>query len=272
MSLNPIPTTLKLEMNRKHRKEKKRKIRAVSSPKSPEVTYRKQLSFLVNRMRKEVADNLIPALISLEPEYVADTYAKTLEEVFDRMRRSFDNIETQASIVSNSFVGNSNSVNKRRFYRAMEEAVGVNLHSVIQNENLEDILVATTRENVSLIKSIPEEYFKNIESIVFSNTVQSRSSSSIIKQIQKQGNSTLKRAKLIARDQSSKLNSALNQQRQKNLGVEEYIWRTAGDSRVRESHESKNGKIFRWDDPPSDTGHPGQDIQCRCVAQAIINV
>jgi SPP1 gp7 family putative phage head morphogenesis protein len=259
-------------MNRNHRKQNKRKMRAVSSPKSPEIKYRRQLDFLVRKLKQQINSNLIPALKAFESEYVTDAYAKSLEEVFDRMRRSFDNVAKQAAIVSNSFVNESNQVNKRRFYKAMEEAVGVDLQSIVRSENLEDILVATTIENVSLIKSIPDEYFKNIESIVFTNTTQGRTASSMIKQIQKQGKVTTRRAKLIARDQSSKLNSALNQQRQKNLGVEEYIWRTAGDSRVREDHNSKNGKIFRWDSPPADTGHPGQDIQCRCVAQPIINI
>jgi SPP1 gp7 family putative phage head morphogenesis protein len=188
------------------------------------------------------------------------------------MRRNFDGIGKQAEIISRAFVEDSDAVNKRRFYNAIEEGIGVNLQSIVTNENLEDVLVATTRENVSLIKSIPEEYFKNIESIVFSNTTQGRSATSMIKQIQKQGKTTVKRAKLIARDQSSKLNSALNQKRQTNLGIEEYIWRTSGDSRVRHNHADKNGKIFRWDTPPADTGHPGQDIQCRCVAQPIIKL
>lgn len=188
------------------------------------------------------------------------------------MRRAFLGIGKQAQIVASSFIEESNQANKRKFYSAIEQGIGVDLGSIVQIENLEDILTATTRENVSLIKSIPEEYFKNIESIVFSNTTQGREANSMIKAISKQGKTTSKRAKLIARDQSSKLNSALNQQRQQNLGIEEYIWRTASDGRVRDNHASKNGKIFRWNDPPQDTGHPGQDIQCRCVAQPIIKL
>ena len=176
-------------------------------------------------------------------------------------------------MVASSFVENSDNTNKRRFYAAMEEAVGVNLETIIQSEGLDDILRATTQENVTLIRSIPEEYFKKIETIVYSNTTQGSKAGSMIKQIQKLNKTTTKRAKLIARDQSSKLNSALNQQRQQNLGVEEYIWRTSGDGeRVRPTHRSKNGKVFRWDTPPKDTGHPGQDIQCRCVAVPIINL
>ena len=86
------------------------------------------------------------------------------------------------------------------------------------------------------------------------------------------GKSTKKRAKLIARDQTQKVNAAVTQGRQSNLGVTEYIWRTSSDERVRESHKSKNGKRFRWDSPPADTGHPGQDIQCRCVAEPVIEL
>ena len=45
-----------------------------------------------------------------------------------------------------------------------------------------------------------------------------------------------------------------------------YIWRTAGDGKVRSSHAANNGKIFAWDDPPP-TGHPGEDYGCRCTAE-----
>jgi len=244
----------------------------VKTPKSPEVRYRKQLSALTARLRNDVNTQIVPLLRQLQSEYINDAYAKTLEEAFNRLRRAYSDINENAQIVANYFVNNSNQANKQRFYSAMENAVGINLQTVLQNEGLEDVLVATTRENVSLIRSIPEEYFKNIESIVFSGTTQGNNASSMIKQISKQGKVSNNRAKLIARDQSSKLNSALTQQRSQNLGVEEYIWRTSGDERVRDSHRNKNGKIFKWSNPPKDTGHPGQDIQCRCVAQPIIKI
>ena len=80
------------------------------------------------------------------------------------------------------------------------------------------------------------------------------------------------RAKLISRDQTSKLNSALTQKRAQNLGVEEYVWVTAKDDRVRPTHQANNGKIFRWDEPPKPTGNPGEDINCRCVAQPILKI
>lgn len=45
-----------------------------------------------------------------------------------------------------------------------------------------------------------------------------------------------------------------------------YIWRTSGDDKVRPSHAINNGRIFSWDNPP-ETGHPGEDYNCRCWAE-----
>lgn len=244
----------------------------MKTPKTPEVKYRRQLQILTANLRRDTNALIVPLLKQFESEYVNDAYAKTLEQAFENLRKMYVDIGVKAKSVSNSFVTNADSNNKRRFYKAMEDAVGVNLETIIQGEGLDDILVASTQENVALIRSIPEEYFKKIETLVYSSTTQGDTAGSMIKQIQKIGKTTTSRAKLIARDQSSKLNSVLSQQRQQNLGVEEYVWRTSGDERVRDNHRSKNGKTFRWDKPPKDTGHPGQDIQCRCVAQPIIKV
>jgi SPP1 gp7 family putative phage head morphogenesis protein len=42
-----------------------------------------------------------------------------------------------------------------------------------------------------------------------------------------------------------------------------YVWRTAGDNRVRGEHAARNGQIFAWNDPP-EHGHPGREANCRC--------
>ncbi len=47
-----------------------------------------------------------------------------------------------------------------------------------------------------------------------------------------------------------------------------YIWRTAGDSKVRSSHAERNGETFSWDAPP-EGGHPGEAPNCRCRAEDV---
>lgn len=44
-----------------------------------------------------------------------------------------------------------------------------------------------------------------------------------------------------------------------------YVWRAQRDERVRPSHRVRDGRIFSWSNPP-DTGHPGEDYNCRCEA------
>lgn len=234
-----------------------------------EVQYRKELLTLTRRLRDDTNAQLLPQLKRLEPEYINDAYAKTLEQVFNNLELGYVGLNNQAQIVANEFTSRVNVANQKRFQNSVKSVVGIDLQSVVQTEGLTDILTATTRQNVSLIESIPEEYFKKLETIVWTETTQGSSASSMIDQITDLYKVTDNRARVIARDQTSKLNAALNQERQQSLGVEQYIWRTAEDERVRPSHEANDGKIFSYDDPP-ETGHPSHDVLCRCVAQAIL--
>ena len=74
----------------------------------------------------------------------------------------------------------------------------------------------------------------------------------------------------LTRDQTQKQISNLTQARHRQMGIVEYRWSTSEDERVREEHAANNGKVFRWDTPPPITGHPGNDILCRCVERPII--
>jgi len=89
------------------------------------------------------------------------------------------------------------------------------------------------------------------------------------------GDITDRRARIIARDQTSKLVSSFNEARQTQLGIHEYIWSGALDARERDSHRRMEGQRCRWDAPPSVDGeavHPGHAILCRCVAQPVISI
>lgn len=55
---------------------------------------------------------------------------------------------------------------------------------------------------------------------------------------------------------------------QSKLKGHDYVWRTQSDNLVRWEHIVKNGRIFKWDDPPAG-GHPGQDYGCRCWAEPL---
>lgn len=86
-----------------------------------------------------------------------------------------------------------------------------------------------------------------------------------------------KRARFIARQETSLFTTAFKTAHYQASGIKKYKWRTVGDGAVRHDHERLNGRIFAYDKPPivdqetGRTGNPGQDYNCRCVDSPIID-
>ena len=161
---------------------------------------------------------------------------------------------------------NTAAFNKAQFRRTVKSVIGVD--PLTAEPWLRDMLSTTVTANVSLIKNIGEQTAVQVEQLVTTALRNGTGQDDLAGQIQERFNVSDRRATLIARDQVSKLNGDLTKQRQTDIGVRRYIWRTAGDERVRDSHEAHEGKTYDWNDPPADTGHPGDDINCRCFAEA----
>jgi len=121
-------------------------------------------------------------------------------------------------------------------------------------------------QNTSLIKTIEPQYMGKVENIVRQGVMNGTSPRELAAQVEHAGNITASRAKIIARDQISKANSELTMYRQKELGIEEYTWSTSMDERVRPTHRAHEGRVYKWSEPPANTGHPGHEVLCRCDA------
>lgn len=156
--------------------------------------------------------------------------------------------------------------NRTQFRRVVKSVIGVDI--VTHEPWLADVLATTVVSNVSLIRNVGEQAAADVESLVTTALRQGIGQGDLADQIMERFAVSERRANLIARDQVSKLNADLTQTRQKDIGVKRYVWRTAGDERVRESHAAQEGKTFDWSKPPAGTGHPGHDINCRCYAEA----
>jgi SPP1 gp7 family putative phage head morphogenesis protein len=135
---------------------------------------------------------------------------------------------------------------------------------------LEDIWI---RENLDLIGTLEAETLRKLrdEMTRMMTTDGVIIQEDLIAFLEKQLEVETNRAVLIGSDQVGKLNGNLMQYYQQSAGIEEYRWQTMQDSRVRPRHRARQGKIFRWDEPPED-GHPGEAIRCRCVADPVIAI
>ncbi len=266
----PLSTRQRVQEMKRRTNQKEVVAKVNNVRKSEAVPYNKALNKMISQMTSDVKNELLGPLKALQPDYVADAYAEILNTVMASLAKRWRDITPLAKQISEQFVTEVDQRNQATFYKAIEKVVGINLNGIVQTEGLTDILQAKTIENVGLIQSIPDQYFKSLITIVNEGTTRGNRASSMVSQIAKLGKTTRSRAKVIARDQTSKVNSAISQARQESLNVTKYRWRTSEDERVRQTHKAHNGKIFRWDRPPKDTGHPGQDIQCRCVAEPVI--
>lgn len=125
-------------------------------------------------------------------------------------------------------------------------------------------------ENVNLIKSIPEKYFTQVQTITLQSITRGRDLHYMTEELQKQLGITRRRAERIAIDQNNKATAELSRVRQKSLGITKGIWiHSGGGSHPRPKHVKANGQEFDLDKglPVGDNGEyvlPGQEINCGC--------
>lgn len=169
------------------------------------------------------------------------------------------------------------------FYDVLRSAMRVDIF--FAEPDLRRLVDEWTAENVRLIKSIPDQYFGQLQGVVSRGLQQGTLSSDMGEEIEKLYGVTSRRAQLIARDQVATLNGLISQERQTAAGISCYIWSTSKDSRVRESHAEREGRYFAWPGskvagavinghvvyPPPTKGPPGVEINCRCVALPVID-
>lgn len=165
-------------------------------------------------------------------------------------------------------------INSDKAYREHSKKMGKDLTKELFESETGLIAMALQNEQVELIKSIPIEAGERAQKLALEALAGGRRADEIASELMKTTEVTESRAKLIARTETARANTALNLARATSVGSTQYVWRTSGDADVRDSHKKMNGKVFDWDNPPtlSDgmVGHPGTFPNCRCYAEPIL--
>lgn len=259
-------------------------------PESVEREYQRVTNAYMRLLSKLVTDTMIPeirkaAKAELPPDYYRHD---DMDDLYRRLERAFEKCEKELERKARSFdlykrisevAALTVKLSIKDWKRMVKETVGIDLLEDYYNGDFfKRALEEWTRENVDLIKTIPHQQLDKMREIVLEGYRNGTTTTKIVKAIQKEYGTGRSHARLIARDQISKLNSEITHKQQQDAGVQEYIWSDSGDSRVRSGHHRLNGKKFRWDDPPvvdERTGrrcHPGEDFQCRCVAIPVFDI
>jgi len=197
----------------------------------------------------------------------------TINAIIEKAARRMGSVKARAEKLAVEAVTRNVKAVDAQVTSSVKASIGVDISGALgRDAGMQSVMRTAALANVDLITSIPTEHLDKIREWVMKTWTEGTRWEDLAEAIEHAEEVSESRAKLIARDQTSKMNAAFNEERQTSLGIEEYEWQTSGDERVRDSHAEKDGQRFRWDDPPADTGHPGEDIQCRCTALAIIDL
>lgn len=144
---------------------------------------------------------------------------------------------------------------------------------------IEPIYQKLQNEQVRLITSLPISSARKVQKWASEGLAKGQRYSEIIDRIQsKLADENRNHAILIARTETARCRSHFTEARARNVGSTQYIWRTVGDSTVRETHRKNNGKVFDWSNPPVAgygrggmpvKAHAGQVWNCRCWCEPL---
>lgn len=165
-------------------------------------------------------------------------------------------------------------VNRREQRAWIEKAA--HMGSLVRREIQQSDVGAAMRrlldEQVELITSIPTQAAERVHELATEGVSSGRRAEEIVGDIMRTGDVTRSRAELIARTETSRAATTLTEARSLALGSEGYIWRTAKDANVRDSHARMEGRFVRWSQPPTLdklTGHAGALPNCRCYPEVV---
>jgi SPP1 gp7 family putative phage head morphogenesis protein len=249
-------------------------------PMAAERSYKRQLSEINKIFYNKVKENIIPRLAnlvaqarSLRPDSIDSrldaTWVDQLKELIDSTYFDFISIISlnKISKITVEQAEKISLMNKQQFVKTIQSSLSVN--PIIQESYLETQLKIFQNQNIDLITKLGIDQKERVRQILYFNLSQGNGIEKIKQELINAESIGENRARLIARDQTNKFNGQLTQLRQQELGITSYVWTTAQDERVRPTHKVLDGETFTWEKGPK-IGHPGNEINCRCIAQPII--
>lgn len=212
----------------------------------------------------------IPSVID---ELLKKAYLSIDSEILSFQREIFSVFNASTlNKISKEFVTAIQITQKRNLTKDLSRKSGwsekkiAGINPLKEDKGLSTYTNAVVKENVKLIKSIPDQYFSRIEKAVRDGLEKGRSTADIAKDINSIDGITDRRAKFIVRDQLGSIYGQTTKQRQQNLGLKKFVWIDSDDERVRESHKGNNDKEFDWE-TGANGKYPGTDFNCRCTAE-----
>ena len=224
-----------------------------------------QYGVKLRKLAKAVG-HLIEAFPAGDPKWVGEI--QRLLEGYAVLIQPWANATAKAMLADVSYRDTKN-------WNALTKNMGAALREEMLNAPTGETLRMMQMEQVALITSIPLKAAQRVHELTFEGLINARRAEDIKNDLRRTTHVTESRATLIARTEVGRVSTNLTAARAKYVGATHFIWRTARDADVRESHRKLEGKVFRWDtpplcDPPNHHALPGCIWNCRCYGEVIL--
>lgn len=210
----------------------------------------------LSNIRTDAAENNIEPNTQIGNGFIAqvDAYAESSNEILSTFSIAIKEI-------GKSMLDKNNNT----FASQLRDAFGFTPD--FENDPVYSHLNSWVDENVNLIKNVDTLTNTRLKSIISENFRNGGRVKNMIKNIKETGDYKEYRLRLIARDQTAKLHGQITKRQQTSIGITKYIWRGVADERERQTHLTRNNKEYKW----GEGIEPGQEFQCRCTAEPVIN-
>lgn len=266
--MGALEQLLALRSRRLYMRRADRLARAPALPRAAEAAYVAELRRFVGRLGKFTEEHVLPRLLENARK---DDQQPAFNE-FALLDQEAERQSQDAMIIP--FVSKQADDVAKFTTRAVGKSIGIGF-GLADTAILGPSIASFVTQNTGLIRTLSQGYVARVGQIV--TGMQGARASEISDALQDAVEVTKSHADLIAVDQTLKLYSQVTEVRQTQVGVQEYVWTTAHDERVRPGHRLLDGTRHSWNQQPPvvdlKTGrrdHPGRDFRCRCQAIAIV--
>lgn len=224
--------------------------------------YLKELRTMLRRIKEDINDAKTDDVTQFgnRIDYLLEQWSKRLDRL--------------GYTISKRFINRNRATFDKRFMQELKKA-GFTVNFQLSPQ-IEDILEASVKENVGLIKSIGVDYLERVQQQVWSGVASGYDLGQIAKDLSKAYGISDRRAKNIARDQGAKAHAVIERERRKEAGITQAVWLHSHAGKVpRPSHVKANGKVFDIEKGLYLDGAwvlPGQAINCLPGQSVVTNV
>lgn len=254
-------------------------VRAVHASAAVASWYWEQLEMRIDQMHKEVTRRILAAYGQVEPaEYAADAVRNPSLLLRAALRKwgglwvsRFDDLSLD---LGKKFASKSFGITQTQMRAALKDA-GFTV-KFAPTPGSAAAYQAVVAEQVNLIKSIPAEYLKSVESQVWTSVMKGGDMHELSVKLRKSYGISRDRAAFIARDQNNRAKAIIEQARRQELGIVKAVWQhSAGGKVPRKTHVALSGKAYvisqgAYDSEVGEYVLPGQLPNCRCTSRAVI--